>query len=226
MSTSFPIPLPSSEGLTSVGTLGELANRFGDLPLTRICFSPLPGLATGEDLLRLRAEQGKRFELVDGTLIEKAMGAYEGLLASWLVTQLHIYLTTNPIGIAFGDGTPLQLAPKLIRLPDCGFIALDRLPGGEFPIDSPTPHIVPNLAVEVVSVTNTRGEMEAKMAEYFGHGVQEVWYLYPRTRQLFQFTPGTQFRVIEIDESITTELLPGFSLSMKCLFSPPGRPKL
>jgi Uma2 family endonuclease len=42
----------------------------------------------------------------------------------------------------------------------------------------------PALAVEVVSDANTAAEMDLKIEEYFAHGGEEVWLIYPKTRKL------------------------------------------
>lgn len=223
MSTAVPISLPDYGSSQPLITVADLANTVGGIPLSRICFSPLPGTATQEDLIRLNDGEGKCYELIHGTLVEKAMGSLEGFLASWIATKLHNYLELNEIGAAFGDSVPLVFSPKLVYIPDAGFIATDRLPGGEFPSDRPLAALIPNLAVEVISISNTKKEMERKLVSYFESGVEEIWYVYPKTLQVYQFVPGKEPAILELSDMLTTSLLPGFSLSVKTLFSPPGR---
>jgi len=221
MSTATSFSLPDY-GFTPQLTLAELAHRIGDVPIERICFDPLPGTATQADLLRLNEGEGKCFELIHGTLVHKAMGSLEGFLAGWLATKFNNYLDNIEIGAAFGDNVALVFSPKLVYIPDAGFIASARLPGGRFP-DSPLAELVPNLAVEIISVSNTKKEMERKLTSYFECGVEEVWYVYPQQLQVLQFLPSQEPKILAIDDTITTQLLPGFSLAVKTLFSPPGR---
>ncbi len=223
MSTAVPISLPDYESSQTLVTVADLATTVGGIPLSRICFSPLPGTATQADLIRLNDGEGKHYELIHGTLVEKAMGSLEGFLASWIATHLNIYLMANEIGAAFGDSVPLVFSPKLVYVPDAGFVATARLPGGEFPADRPLAALIPNLAIEVISVSNTKKEMERKLASYFECGVAEVWYVYPKTFQVYQFVPGKEPAILELSDTLTTSLLPGFSLGVKTLFSPPGR---
>ena len=61
---------------TSV-TLADLQERFGPIPAARIRYDPPPGTATGEDVIALEARENRLFELVDGVLVEKAMGFAE-----------------------------------------------------------------------------------------------------------------------------------------------------
>lgn len=222
MSAGFSISLPDY-GFDPQLTLGDLAQRIGDFPIERICFNPLPGTATQDDLFRLNEFEGHHYELIHGTLVEKAMGSLEGFLASWLATQFNNYLVQNEIGAAFGDNVPLVFSQRLVYIPDAGFIATARLPGGQFPDDKPFAEVIPNLAVEIISVSNTKKEMEHKLASYFECGVEEVWYIYPQQLHVLQFLPGREPKILGIDDSLSTGQLPGFSLSIRTLFSPPGR---
>lgn len=221
MSTATSISIPDY-GFAPQLTLADVDQRLGDFPIERICFDPLPGTATPTDLLRLNDCEGWHYELIHGTLVHKAMGSLEGFLASWLAAKLHFYLETNEIGAAFGDNVPLVFSPQLVYIPDAGFIASSRLPGGRFPDDKPLAEVISSLAVEIISVSNTKKEMERKLASYFECGVEEVWYVYPQQFQVLQFLPNKEPRILGIVDTITTQLLPGFALAVKTLFSPPG----
>ncbi len=59
----------------------ELVQRLGNIPLERICFTPPPGTATERDLLAAMRRSDRLYELVDGTLVEKAMGLSESMIA-------------------------------------------------------------------------------------------------------------------------------------------------
>jgi Uma2 family endonuclease len=222
MSTAYPISLPDY-GFQPGLTLADLALQIGGIPMERIRFSPVPGTANKEDLVRLIDNEGKHCELIHGTLIEKARGSFEGVLAGWIVTHFNNYLAAHEIGIAFGDRTPIEFSPQLIYEPDCGIILSGRFPNGEYPAEMPVVDLIPNLAVEVISISNTKQEMERKLASYFDFGVEEVWYAYPKQLQVYQFVAGREPNVLGIDGLLTTPLLPGFSLNVKTLFSPPGR---
>jgi Uma2 family endonuclease len=61
------------------------------------------------------------------------------------------------------------------------FVSWDRLPGHELPAE-PIPDPAPDLAVEVLSESDTEGEMKRKLREYFKAGSRLVWLVNPRTR--------------------------------------------
>lgn len=75
-----------STTLNSVETLADLKIRLGNVPPERILAHPPPGAAQPADVLRLHDSFPKRLcELVDGVLVEKAMGHWEARIASWLI---------------------------------------------------------------------------------------------------------------------------------------------
>ena len=68
-----------------------------------------------------------------------------------------------------GEAGAIQLAVNLVRIPDVSFFSLERVPGGKIP-EEPIPLLIPDLAVEVISRSNTPKEMAEKLQEYFGKG--------------------------------------------------------
>jgi Uma2 family endonuclease len=199
----------------------DLATRLGDIPLSRIRFSPRPGQATEDDVLAIDSHEGRLFELVDGTLVEKAMGSFESLIAGKLVTKFNVYLETHPkLGIALGSDGMLRLRVKLVRIPDVSFIAREQLAKGKFPRRG-IAAIAPTIAVEVISEGNTRREMESKLDEYFQYGSKEVWYLYPETRTLVRYTAREQAETLGEPDTLQTPLLPGFACPVDSLFVHP-----
>ena len=58
----------------SMMTLTDLVERFGPMPVWRIRMDPLPGTATAKDVLAAHRRGTRLCELVDGVLVEKAMG--------------------------------------------------------------------------------------------------------------------------------------------------------
>ena len=143
---------------STVWTVVDISDRFGALPVSRICLDPLPGSATEKDVIALEASKNRLFELVDGVLVEKAMGFYEAYIASLLVTYLTNYTRDNDLGIVAGADGMVRLAPGLVRIPDAAFVSWQRLPDRVIPRD-PIPNLVPDLAVEIISKSNTAEEM-------------------------------------------------------------------
>src|SRR5262249_36034822 len=144
----------------------RLRRYFGMIPAERILLEPPPGTATEEDVLLINERKDRLCELVDGVLVEKAMGTKEGLLGVWLAHLLWDYLEKHPIGIVLGGDGMLRLFPGLVRVPDVSFISRRRLSRGKLP-DEAIASLGPDLAVEVISEGNTKREIDRKLREYF-----------------------------------------------------------
>lgn len=220
MSTISPFTSTPEVEVRAPLTLVDLANRFGDIPPTRICMSPPPGEATEVDLLNFSDHHDRLFELVDGTLIEKTMGTFESLVAIYIATAIQNYLQGHRIGAAFGSDGQLKLKPGTIRVPDVSFVTLERLKRSDFR-QVPIASVSPNLVVEVISKWNSQREMAEKLHEYFATGTEEVWYVYPSERELHQFRSPEVVVVFKETDTLTTEVLPGFLLPIASIFVDP-----
>jgi Uma2 family endonuclease len=218
MSTIAIPPLPVSVE-SKFDNMAEFVRSLGGVPSSRILWHPAPGTATEQELIKC-VEQDKRLcELIDGTLVEKPMGAPESLLAGWLITYLNIYLDIHPIGIALGEAGMLRLFPGRVRMPDVSFISNDKLPGGTLPAVLATG---PGLAVEVISEGNTTEEMRLKKLEYFESGAHLMWIIYPKKRTVEVFQSPAEQPSLVLDENAIHDggkLLPGFQIELKKLFS-------
>src|SRR3954468_23106247 len=109
-------------------TLADLLHKLGDVPLERVLFDPLPGTATEEDQLRLMDGEPKRLcELVEKTLVEKAMGSNESRLATDLIFHLKSYLRKHDLGFLTGADGIFRMG-KRNRVPDVAFVSWRYFP--------------------------------------------------------------------------------------------------
>jgi Uma2 family endonuclease len=84
----------------------------------------------------------------------------------------------------------------------------------------PIPRLAPNLAVEVLSRTNTPGEMAVKRQDYFTAGVQLVWEIDPEKRTVVVYTSATQGTTLQGGDILDGgTVLPGFTLVGTDLFA-------
>jgi Uma2 family endonuclease len=200
-------------------TLTDLAERFGPMPLSRICFDPWPGTATEADVLEKHDRENRLFELVDGILVEKTVGFQESLLAVRIAALLYNFLAGKRLGKVAGADGMIRLAPGLVRIPDVAFFAASRFPEGRVPTE-PIPWLAPDLAVEVLSISNTERESHSKREDYFQAGCQLVWEVDPRARTVRVYTAPETFTVlVETDTLDGGTVLPGFGLPLRRLFA-------
>ncbi len=160
----------------------------------------------------------RRFELLEGELIEMPSPSP---LHQWIVAELlywlKAFLRTNPLGYAFGDNLDYEPAEGVIVKPDASFVSYQRAPSLPEAFK-----IMPDLAVEVISPSNTEREMLRKVQLYFAHQTQVVWVVYPDQRMVRVYTPAAQgVNVRQWVEGETLEggaLLPDFALPIADLF--------
>jgi Uma2 family endonuclease len=197
-------------------TAAEWLHALGDVPPERIIFNPLPGTATEDDLLHF-VERDKLCELIDGTLVEKPVGYDEAIIAANLTIRLGAYVERTDLGVLSGADSTLRMASSgRVRLPDVAFISKERLPKKRGRV----PTLAPDLAVEVLSETNTAAEMAQKLREYFPSGTRLVWFIDPRTRTVAVYhVPGESTRVLTESDTLDGEqVIPGFTMPVADLF--------
>jgi Uma2 family endonuclease len=203
-------------------TMADLVQRLGDISLERIRLHPAPGTATEEDLLQTGDIP---CELVDGTIVEKAVGYFEGRLASILSFYIESWLTANPIGYCNGESAYTRLEFGLVRVPDLSFVRWDRVGDESVPRD-PICGISPNLAVEVISRKYTAAEIQRKRGEYFKSKVELVWIVNPRSRSVEVWSSPRDCRILDEADSLDGAMvLPGFKLSIAQWFQRAEGPK-
>jgi Uma2 family endonuclease len=214
---------PVSISPPAMETLADLHERLGSIPLERIRLHPAPGTAKEEDVLS-RPDGVKRLcELVDGVLVEKPMGYYESRLGAVLIYFLECYLEEHDLGIILGESGTVRLEPGLVRIPDVAFFPWKRFPRRKLPAE-PIPDLVPDLAVEILSATNTPKEMARKRREYFAGGCRLVWEVFPDTHIVLVYTSPEKFaELIEKDVIDGRPVLPGFALNIRDWFARAGQ---
>ncbi len=200
-------------------TLAKLMERLGDVSPDRVRVHPAAGTATVMDVERIRKKEGLLCELVEGVLVEKAMGLEESSLAGFLLGLLNVFVIPRNLGKVTGSDGTIQIAANLVRIPDVAFFPWDRLPNRRMP-KKPVPNVVPKLAVEVLSKSNTKREMAIKRAEYFRAGVALVWEIDPRKRAVAVYTSLTDVVKLGIEDTLDGgSVLPEFELPLKDLFA-------
>lgn len=173
---------------------------------------------TPEDLLTM--PDGHRFDLVDGYLVERNMGAELSWIAQQVNRHLGNYAAATQQGLVLGPDCGYQIFPDdtgRVRFPDGSFIRRGRLPH-DVP---PRGHvrIVPDLLVEVVSPNDLAWEVELKVMEYLHAGIPLLWVLYPDTRTACVYRAnGTVTHLSASDVLSGEEVLPGFSCPLVEVF--------
>jgi len=207
----------ASASTETVPTVADLLNQLG-IPPERILLRPAPGKAKEKDLLRSR----RLCELIDGVLVEKTMGWYESRLEVILIHLLETFLESKPLGFVLSGTAMVRVDPGQVRLPDVSFFLWSRFPNRILPLGQIL-DLVPDLAVEILSPSNTAKEMARKRQEYFAGGAKLVWEVYPEKRTVEVFTAPDQSTTVEENGVLDGgDVLPGFSLAVSEWFARAG----
>jgi Uma2 family endonuclease len=212
----------SSPSRTDVEGLADLLQRLGNVPLERIRIRRPLGMATEQELIEYMERTGRICELVDGVIVEKAMGYYESRLALVLGRFLDEFVEGPDLGIILGADGMIRVEGQ-VRLPDVSFFAWSHFSNHLLP-RAQILGMAPDFAVEVLSPSNTEAEMERKRREYFFGGTKLVWEVFPDTRTVHVYTDPATF--IEKGENDTLDggaALPGFTLSIRRWFERAGQ---
>jgi Uma2 family endonuclease len=199
-----------------VRTIADLLHRLGDIPPERIRYDPVPGTAAIDDLLK---PENASCELVEGTLVEKAVSWESSSLGSWLLAMIIQFVVPRNLGVVTGEQGFVELPDGPVRGPDVAFTSWDSLANRRRPAES-IPRLAPDLVVEVLSPKNTPREMARKRGEYFRSGVKLLWEIDPRARTVRVYSSEADCADLTVDDSLDgRDVLPGFALPVAHLWA-------
>jgi Uma2 family endonuclease len=174
---------------------------------------------TADELLRMpRGEQ--RHELVDGELITMSpAGSEHGAIIWEFAAVLANFIRQHKLGRGFSSetGFVLRTNPDTVRCADAAFVRRERieqtgLPKGFYP--GP-----PDLAVEVISPSDTIRKVDEKVDDWLAHGAVEVWTIHPGRQSVTIYRSPTDFTMLTRDDTLESpQLLPGFRLPVRDIF--------
>jgi Uma2 family endonuclease len=159
------------------------------------------------------------FEVVDGFVMRKTVGAAEVTLANLLNEFLIPALKESRFGKSFVERGVEFTSTGVKRRPDLSIVSFERWPRKKRIPEGDFVQVAPDLAVEVVSPHETSLTTTAKIRDYFQGGVRVVWVVYPNVEQVHCYTSPTEVRILTRNDTLTAEpLFTGFRLPLAELF--------
>jgi len=121
-----------------------------------------------------------RWELVEGQPVEIVPEAFEhNRVRDNVLMALLNYADRKRNGTAVGM-QHFRLSGGTVRRPDISFVRAGR----ELPLDK-LPEGAPDLAIEVISPSNTPREIEQRISDYFAAGCKRVWVIHPEHQEVY-----------------------------------------
>jgi Uma2 family endonuclease len=171
-------------------------------------------------------DEGKRWELVNGFLVERGNragmpGANEEHCR--VSARLHLflggYVMQNNLGETYVADASYNTVPgtDTVRLPDVSFVENSRVMPGVYTLP-----YSPDLAVEMVSDTNTFNEIENKVLEYLSSGAKVVWVISPNKQLVYVYQVNSnQIITLGLNDYLdgnVANVVPGFKLQVRSIF--------
>lgn len=162
----------------------------------------------------------RRFELINGVPVEMPPSSKKNtIVAARVVRLLGNHVDKHNLGYVTGADGGYELGPNDTRLPDAAFISKARaggLQGVTFPV-------APDLAVEVISPSETSRSVLDKVRAYLQAGTVIVWVVYPDDQVVDiyrQADEGLYVRTLDTSGVLDGgSVLPGFTLKISELFA-------
>jgi len=170
---------------------------------------------TGAEFDALPWEEGRRWELIEGELVEVGSPTPEHqLVVQRILLALMLYFGKRQSGMVLADvefalSKTNRVRPDVLVLLGERATTVDR---SKVPVPG-----APDIAVEVISPSERTPDSMSKVEAYLRHGTREVWQVFPKLRQVVVFT-GRDLRRLGSTEMLTTGLLPDFTLPVSSLF--------
>jgi Uma2 family endonuclease len=169
------------------------------------------------DLLNL-ADDRYRHELVAGVIVAEPFPTpRHDRVRRRLEHLLEDFVEARALGEVFGEtGFVLARDPDTVRGPDLSFVSRERLSNFD---DARFFSGAPDLAVEILSPSNRRGAMHAKVADYLAAGARTVWVVDPTRRSVTTYRTLLAPRRLEWNEALGGEdVLPGLVIPLEAIF--------
>jgi len=166
-------------------------------------------MMTAEQFGQLITADTVDYELVDGELIPLSSGTLRhAKVRRRLERELEDYFYANPGGAVYSE-VDCRLTSDTVRRPDVSvFLGADRL--GQLDENTIPAPFTPDIAVEVLSPSESAVELRRKVRDYLRAGSIEVWLIDHSNAEVTVYSDAG-VRLIDTAGQLQSPLLPGFT---------------
>lgn len=172
-----------------------------------------------DEFVALPEEDAYRLELFRGSLVrEPAPGMRHGHLALRIAVLLRNAAEEDGRGLVLADtGFVLNEEPPTVRVPDVAFVSKERLPEGGIPEGFGDG--APDLAVEVVSPSNSASDLQQKALDYLDAGGRIVWLVDPAKETATVLRSRSDIAILQGNDALEGgDVIPGLRIPLTELF--------
>lgn len=174
---------------------------------------------TVEEFWAMPEDPGHRYELVDGELVDIDGAPRHGRLTLRAGRLLDDHVTNTGLPMDVSVSTGFQMDPYTLRVPDVQVTTWERMAAYDEDAGG-WPRFAPDLAIEVVSPSNTPAELPRRTTEYFANGAQVVWVADPTPRTVAIRRPDQPEQVVGVGDTLYDDPeIPGFACPVPDVFA-------
>jgi len=176
-----------------------------------------------DDQLMALHDDGLKHELWNGRIVTMSpAGGGHGFIIARLCAALTNHVDRRKLGAVFDGQTGFRLSVDFCFSPDLSFVRRRRLKL-LWPETEKLLHGAPDLAVEVLSPSDSITKTEAKLQRLMAHGTRLAWLVDPRHFSVRVYREQDRFELLRAGQSLTgNSILPGFRYSVARLFQDPS----
>ena len=167
----------------------------------------------------MASDPGHRYELVDGELVDMDGAPRHGRMTGHIFAIISGQLSERNLPFDVGVTTGFQMDPYTLRFPDVHVTSWERMSAYDEDAGG-WPRFAPDVAIEVVSPSNTPAELARKASEYFANGTLAMWIADPVPRTVTIRRPGMEDLVFGMGETFSGEPeIPGLACLVDDIFA-------
>jgi Uma2 family endonuclease len=174
------------------------------------------------ELCQLPENAEKHWELIEGVIYEMSPTVpRHGYIAILLAHKLMTYLDEHDLGVILGTDVGFRLTPQTLCSPDLAFVGKHRSDAKRL---IKFADYAPDIAVEVISPSNTQSEINQKTKLYLQHGTRLVWIVYPDQKEVHVYRAEdhpnkASITFLGVEDTLSGEdVLPNFEMPLAKLF--------
>lgn len=158
--------------------------------------------------------EATNYEFIGGEIVEVVSNSKSSNTGLFIGSFITIHVYNNDLGHTTGADGGYQIGDERY-IPDIGFISKTRMPELE---DAAYISIAPDLAVEIVSPTDSSRQITIKIGNYLA-AKTTVWVVYPKDEEVEIYAPNQAVVKLTKDDDLDGgTILPGFRLLLKTIF--------
>jgi len=170
----------------------------------------------------LALPEDTRIDIIKGEIVEMAPAGFMHVIVAGNVYDiLRGYTRQHKVGFVAMDNLMYLLDTvddriETARTPDVSFIRQKNIP--DFDFSKPFPG-APDLAIEVVSPSESAIDIESKIQDFFQAKTEQIWVIYPKSKKVYQYLSANKVTIHSEEDTFTADtLFPDLIISVHDLF--------